>query len=141
MLIPTDDVAGALRRLGANFARAGYATTVEVTPRPRVIARRGTCTVAFKLLDAHATNQASMAQLLAPYGRVAYARNGSWQARLPRVGPLLEYYAKRELARQGVATARNPVWMAAIGSGCAVPPDTRLSDVPVRLVPGGPTPR
>ena len=135
VLVPADDAPGALRQIGDNFARAGYATTVEVAPRMRVTASRGGCTVVLKLLDPHGTNYASVAQLLAPSGRLAYARNGVWQAALPRAAPLLEYYFRRELARQRLATARDPVWLAAIGPGCATPPDARLTDVPVRLVP------
>ena len=134
VLVPRDDAPTALQRIAGNFARGGYATAVEVAPRTRVTVVRGPCRVVLKLLDPHGTNAMSMIRQLAPEGWIAYARDGVWHASLPRAAPLFNYYFKRELARQGLAAARDPVWLAAIGPGCPARPDARLTDVPVRLV-------
>lgn len=131
LLLPSEDKPAALTLLAANFGRVGYTTTVS--PDQLVIGRKAGCSVALGLLDAHGTAATDMARMLAPQGRIMFARGGQWHKERPRIEPLLEYYVKREWARQGFATTRDPVWIAAIATGCTPIPDARLTQVLVTL--------
>lgn len=132
--VPADDHAAALRVVAENLTRDGYVVRLELAERTRVTATRGTCRIVIRLLDPHATYHAASLKTLSVEGRVTYIWRGTWRERLPRFGPLMEYYFKRELARQGLAASRHPVWLAALGPQCRVRPDARFADVTVALV-------
>lgn len=135
VLLPGDDIAAAYGAIADNFARAGYVTQVELNPRQRMTAYKGACSVVVKLIDPHGTIARDAELKLESEGRVVYGRGGDWYAQRPRVAPLLDYFFKRELARQRLPAARDPVWIVAIGPACPGRPDPALTDVAVRLVP------
>lgn len=133
--VPAENWPTAMRQVARNYAAAGYEVSAEPGRVFWINVQRGECRLTVRLLDPHATRDADVARDLAPIGRVTYIWRGKWRDRLPRAGPLLEYYLQRELARQGLAASRRPVWIAALGGTCQDRPDPRLSDVPVALIP------
>jgi hypothetical protein len=132
---PADDSAGALQALASNLTASGYTVQLELAKRTRVTATRGACRMVIKLLDPHATNYAAAIHTLSVEGRIAYNWRGLWRESLPRFGPLMEFYFKRELARHGLAASRHPVWIAALGPQCPDHPEVPFSDIEVALVP------
>ena len=135
--VPFDDSGRALRELAAKMTAEGYAVNLEIGQRNRVTAQRGPCRMVLRLLDPHGTTNANSVRLLAKEGRVSYLWRGQWRDDLPRFGPLMDYYFNRELARQGIAASRRPVWIAALGKGCETRPDPGFSDIPVMLLRAG----
>lgn len=133
--VPEENWPSAMRQTSRNYAAAGYDVSAEPGRFFWINIARGECRLTLRLLDPHATRGADVARDLAPIGRITYIWRGKWRDRLPRAGPLLEYYFQRELARQNLAASRRPVWIAAVGKRCRDRPDPRLSDVPVTLVP------
>ncbi len=135
--VPFDDSGMALRTLASRMAADGYTVNLEIGQRNRVTALRGPCRMVLRLLDPHGTTHANTARTLAKEGRVGYIWRGEWRDDLPRFGPLMNYYFKRELTRQGISASRQPVWIAALGKGCEPLPDARFADIAVTLLRAG----
>ena len=122
----------ALRDLGAALAGAGYAVTVPRPDLPIVRGEQAGCTITARVLDPHGIYRDTELLKLPRGWTVAYGWRGEWQQSLPRLGPLVEYYGARQLARFGVKAEHAPVIMVSNQGGCALP-DAAQIDIRVQL--------
>ena len=127
-----EDQRAAVQALGDALVRDGYAVSVARPEVPVVQAQRAGCRLRARLLDPHGTYRDTELLKLPRGWTVAYGWRGSWRETLPRLGPLLEYYGARELARLDRAASRVPVIMLSSQSGCPRPSPAAL-DIRVSL--------
>lgn len=131
--VPFERWVEAYAAVGSDLKRQGFETKFLYGDHIRLIARRGDCSLEVRMLDPHATKLTWQSAAMKSTGPVHYAWRGSWSEGLPRAMPLVEYYAVRELARQGLPASRHAVWLIAVGSGCKSLPDPGFSEKPVAL--------
>lgn len=134
---PADADSPALESLAERLAGAGYTAQVEIARRQVSATGPEGCQMAVRLLDPHGTNDRDYRVRLGSIGPIRYAWRGTWRDQAPRAVPLLDYFAGRELARQGLPGSRDPVWMVARSPRCA-PLDAAIMDLEVQLVLPGP---
>lgn len=135
-VVPGDDVHAALHQVAAGLDKQGWSARVDLTGRGWLHGARGPCLLTARVLDPHGTNNTAYIGQLAPKGRVRYAWDGQWRDSLPRFAPLMTYYFKREIARQGIAAARHGVWIVALSPGCAGQLDAgfSLNSIPMNTI-------
>lgn len=131
--VPFERWVEAYAAVGNDLERQGFAARFMYGDHIRLIARRGECTLEVRMLDPHGTKLAWQSAAMRQSGHIHYAWRGSWSDRVPRAMPLVEYYAVRELARQGLPAARHAVWLVAAAPGCSSLPDPGFSEQPVAL--------
>lgn len=127
-----EDQTTAVRDLADGLTRQGYRVSVDRVDLPIVRGRRAGCTLTVRVLDPHGTYRDTELRKLPPGWSVAYARRGRWYPQQPRLGPLLDYYKARELARLGQPALRAPVLMTLIQPDCPLP-DPAMLDIGARL--------
>ncbi len=130
---PREATGAALDQVAAALMAGGYTAQADQT-KLQVVAVKRACRIEVRQLDPHATFLTDFRQKLAGAGRVRFAWQGRWHAKLPRLRALFQYYLVREQARQGFATSRDPIWMVAVPLGCPVPPAAAIA-APVALIP------
>lgn len=131
--VPFERWVEAYGAVARDLERQGFATNFIYGQHIRLIAGRGKCTLEVRMLDPHATKLAWQSGAMQGTGHLRYAWRGHWNDRVPRAMPLVEYYAVRELARQGLPAARHAVWLVAAAPACSSLPDPGFSDKPVAL--------
>ena len=127
-----EDQRATVQTLGEALVREGYAVSPARPDLPIVRAQRAECRLKARVLDPHATYRDTELLKLPRGWVVSYGWRGSWRESLPRLGPLLEFYGARELARIGRAASRAPVIMLSSQPGCARPSPAKV-DIRVRL--------
>lgn len=127
-----EDQGAAVRALADGLARQGYRVSLDRLDLPIVRGQRAGCTLTVRVLDPHGTYRDTELRKLPPGWSVAYAWRGRWYEQQPRLGPLLDYYTARELARLGRSAIRAPVLMTLNQRGCPLP-DPALLDIGTRL--------
>lgn len=127
-----EDQRGALRDLEAALAGQGYTASVPRADLPIVRAERGACSFTARVLDPHGLFRDTELLKLPKGWRVSYGWRGGWQADLPRLGPLVEYYVTRQVARFGVQARHAPVIMLSAAPVCP-PLPAEVVDIRVEL--------
>jgi hypothetical protein len=127
-----EDQAAALRDLGGDLGGQGYKVAVPRADLPIVRGELGECSFTARILDPHGIYRDTELLKLPPGWSVAYGWRGKWHQSLPRLGPLVEYYVARQLARFGVSAEHAPVIMVSSQGGCALPDAARI-DIRVQL--------
>lgn len=118
----TEDQGDALRGLEARLAAQGYAVSVPRAALPIVLGKRGDCSFTARVLDPHGLFRDTELLKLRPGWTVRYGWRGDWHAELPRLGPLVDYYLARQLARFGIDAHHVVVVMLSNAPGCPPPP-------------------
>ena len=127
-----EDQPAALRDLRAALISQGYGVTIPRADLPIVRAERAGCAITARVLDPHGIYRDTELLKLPQGWTVAYGWRGEWQDSLPRLGPLVEYYLARQLARFGVGARHAPVVMLSRAADCALPGAAAL-DIRVHL--------
>ena len=131
-----EDLSAAVPALAARLTGQGYAVKQPRLGVPRLIATKGACATAVRLVDAHGTYRDTELRKVPRGWAPRYAWRGSWRDSLPRAEPLLGYYAARELARLGGSAGRTAVAMAYTRPGCTLPLAQAVAvEVPLRSMP------
>lgn len=125
-----EDQREALRDLEADLSSLGYAASVPRADLPIVHGERGKCSFNARLLDPHGLFRDTELLKLPKGWDVHYGWRGSWQADLPRFGPLVEYYVARQVARFGIKARHAPVVMLSAAPTC---PKLATGTVDIRL--------
>jgi len=127
-----EDQRAAVQALVTALAGQGYVAEVPRADLPIAKAQKSACNLTARILDPHGIFRDTELLKLPRGWSVAYSWRGTWQTSLPRLGPLVEYYIARQLARFGAAARHAPVIMLSIQPGCARP-EANAVDVRVRL--------
>lgn len=128
-----EDQRAALRDLGAALTAQGYTVNVPRPDLPIVRGEHAGCAFTVRVLDPHGIYRDTELLKLPRGWTVAYGWRGDWQTSLPRLGPLVEYYVARQLARFGVRARHAPVIMLSNQPACPMPQPAAV-DIRVQLV-------
>lgn len=131
--VPFERWVEAYAAVESDLKRQGFDARFIYGDHIKLVARRGDCGLEVRMLDPHATKLAWQSAAMQDTGELHYAWRGGWSDGVPRAMPLVEYYAQRELARQGLPASRHAVWLVAAGKGCPSLPDPGFSEQPVAL--------
>lgn len=101
--------------------REGYSTAAELRPLGMMVtARRDGCRLAVRDYPPHGTLAHTYARLARPVGPLHFVYRGKVSDRAPKLLPLIEYFAGRELRRMGIAAPRAPILAVAASRGCDI---------------------
>ena len=129
-----DDRLRALNQVAQGLTSQGYSATVSTGSPWRVLASKGQCRIAVRLIDAQSVKVEGYRQSVAETGPARYLWQGQWTDQAPRLQPLVGFLIQREMARQGWFAQRPAVW--AVGSSAECPlPDARFAPRDVALLP------
>ena len=117
-----EDPREAVAALAAQLARYGVRAQPDRGGLPIVRVEQGSCRFSARVLDPHGTYRDTELAKLPRSWNASYAWHGGWNATLPRLGPLGDYYLAREWVRIGREAVRAPVVMVLHPSGCPLPP-------------------
>jgi hypothetical protein len=125
-----------LQAAAINMRQHGFQVKIEPVGNGRLTVSRGACTAQLRLMDAHATADGFYRSTFRPSDKIAYIWRGRWSATRPLLGPLIEFYVKREIVRRGVSMHRAPLWIAGIDAQCGaeIPAEFSKSTLPMRPV-------
>ena len=139
-----ENPASAVEAIANALRLDGFVVSATSSAPPVVKAARGNCTLIARVLDPHGTFRDTALSKFPRGWPVTYVWRGSWRQSLPRLGPLIEYYVQREMARIGIAASRAPVIMVARQPGCTLPVpdfvDLRLRQSAISTVGPAPSP-
>jgi hypothetical protein len=125
-----EDQNTALRDLQSAIAAQGYTASVPRADLPIVRGDRAGCSFTARVLDPHGLFRDTELLKLPKGWAVQYGWRGGWTADLPRLGPLVEYYLARQVARFGVESRHAPVIMLSHAPGC---PELPAETVDIRI--------
>ena len=132
-----EDVNATLSQAAFMLEKQGYEVQIENIGHGRLTVERGRCSGHVRLMDSHATANTFYRATLRNFQDIRYAWRGTWYDRRPWLGPLIEFYGAREVARYGIAAKRKPLWIVGLGPECPAEFPATFSDVPltIRVVP------
>ncbi|HEX8622759.1 MAG TPA: hypothetical protein VF718_12385 [Allosphingosinicella sp.] len=118
---PEPDARRFAREVAAMLREGGYVTRFERrTFGILVEGRLGRCRVAVGDYTPYGTFAERFDQLAAPIGPLRFVYRGGFHARAPKLVPLLDFYAVRELRRVGLPALRHPIAAVAASPGCGL---------------------
>jgi hypothetical protein len=124
-----------LAQARSKLSAEGYSVEARMARKSKLIARKGSCLVTVRLVDAHAIALSHHKSKMPASATIRYAWRGNWLANRPRFWPLIDFYVKRELVRQGLAASRLPVWIAGFPESCTDMPSAAFSTIGLSMVP------
>jgi hypothetical protein len=124
-----------LAQAKSKLSAEGFSVEARMAGKNKLIVRKGSCVVTIRLVDAHAIALSHYKSKMPASATLRYAWRGHWLDSRPRFWPLIDYYAKREVVRQGFAASRLPVWIAGFADNCTVMPSAAFSTIGLSMVP------
>lgn len=122
-----EDLNAATADLSAALSGQGYAVTADGSGLPVVLASRAGCNLTARVLDPHGAFRDTQLLKRPPRWTVSYVWQGTWQAEMPKLGPLAELYRARIEARFGRQASRAAVVMVTRSPGCSAPAAKELN--------------
>jgi hypothetical protein len=131
--VTVEEVGETLAQAAFALEKQGYEVRIENIGHGRLTVKRGRCSGHVRLMDSHATANVFYRSTLRIFPNIRYAWRGTWYDRRPWLGPLIEFYGAREVARHGIAAKRKPLWIVGLGPKCPDEFPATFSDVPLMI--------
>ncbi len=131
--VTVEDSNETLRLAASHLQHRAFEVRIENIGNGRLTVKRGRCSAQLRLMDSHATADTFYRSTLREFPHIRYAWRGSWYDSRPWLGPLLEFYAVREVARQGIVISRKPLWIAGLGPDCPTAFPAAFSTAPLTM--------
>jgi hypothetical protein len=117
--VPEPDATRVRSGLSGLLVKSGFSVRGEPHGFAILVrAERPGCTILAGDYDPHGTFEEVFRQFARPIGPLRYAYRGRSLESAPKLRPLLEYYAQRELRRLGFAPERRPIVAYAASPRC-----------------------